>query len=76
MAFGQVCDAWGRGDAVCCGYSRGEGIHRAGYTPARYFLLAWISFLVGILVFALKTFGILPLHSLQNLRFRLVLRLK
>ena len=38
----------------------GVKAYRAGYAPARYFLLAWISFLVGMAIFALKTFGLLP----------------
>lgn len=32
----------------------------AGSRPARYYILAWSSFLAGSVVFLLKTFGILP----------------
>lgn len=35
-------------------------IARKGYRPAKFFLIAWIIFLVGVIVFALKNIGILP----------------
>jgi signal transduction histidine kinase len=31
-----------------------------GYKPARYFLIAWATFLIGIVAISLKNFGILP----------------
>jgi diguanylate cyclase (GGDEF)-like protein len=34
-----------------------------GYKPARYFMIAWGMLLLAVLVFMLKTFGVLP-HSL------------
>jgi signal transduction histidine kinase len=34
-----------------------------GYRPARFFLLAWTSFLVGVCVFILKDFGVLPFND-------------
>jgi signal transduction histidine kinase len=36
---------------------------RKGYKPARTYLTAWSIFLFGILVFGLKTFGILPSNA-------------
>jgi two-component system, NtrC family, sensor kinase len=36
---------------------------RKGYHPARAYLTAWSIFLFGILVFGLKTFGILPSNA-------------
>ncbi len=30
------------------------------YRPARFYLFAWITFLLGIIIFALKAFGVLP----------------
>jgi two-component system, sensor histidine kinase LadS len=43
---------------------------RRGYRAARYFLLAWVLLLAGIVVYALMTFGVLPVayyteHSIQ-----------
>lgn len=32
----------------------------AGYKPARYFMAAWTMLLLGVLVYMLKTFGLLP----------------
>ncbi len=37
-----------------------------GSRPARYFLLAWISFLLGIISFIFKDFGILPFNDLTR----------
>lgn len=37
-----------------------------GSRPARYFLLAWIAFLLGIIVFILKDVGILPYNDLTR----------
>jgi len=34
-----------------------------GYRPARYFMIAWGLLLLGVLVYMLKTFGVLP-HSM------------
>ncbi|MCB1189301.1 MAG: SpoIIE family protein phosphatase [Leptospiraceae bacterium] len=41
-------------------------VWRKGYKPARYFLLAWIAYLSGGVLFAVKTFGILPSSFLTN----------
>jgi signal transduction histidine kinase len=35
-------------------------ISRTGYKPANYFILSWTMFLIGVFIFALKDFGILP----------------
>ncbi len=37
-----------------------------GYKPARYFLLAWTVFLVGVLIFVLRNFGLLPYNNFTN----------
>ncbi|MBI3521156.1 MAG: ATPase [Bacteroidetes bacterium] len=39
-------------------------IVRRGYRPAKYFLIAWIVFLIGVIVFALKNMGILPYNNI------------
>lgn len=39
-------------------------ILRKGYRPARFFLLAWIGFLVGVFVFVFKNFSVLPYNNL------------
>lgn len=31
-----------------------------GYRPARFFMLAWVALLLGVLVYMFKTFGLLP----------------
>lgn len=37
-----------------------------GYKPARYFLLGWTVFLIGVLVFVLRSFGVLPYNNFTN----------
>ncbi|MGV1099649.1 7TM diverse intracellular signaling domain-containing protein [Thiovibrio sp. JS02] len=37
-----------------------------GYRPARYYFLAWSLFLLGVTVYALKTFGVLPHTFITN----------
>lgn len=37
-----------------------------GYKPARFFLIAWSSLLVGIFVFVLKDFGLLPYNQFTS----------
>jgi len=39
-------------------------ISRKGYRPAKFYLLAWSSLMVGIILFFLKDFGILPYNSI------------
>lgn len=38
-------------------------IARKGYRPAKFYLLAWSILMVGIFIFALKDFGILPYNN-------------
>ena len=42
----------------------------AGYRPARYFMLAWIALLVGVLAYMLKVFGVLPHNALTQNGFQ------
>ena len=35
---------------------------RRGYRPARYFLVAWAAFMIGVLLYSLKAFGLAPHH--------------
>ena len=44
---------------ICIFISAIEGV-RVGYGPANYFLVAWSFFLLGALLFAFKTVGVLP----------------
>lgn len=37
-----------------------------GYKPARYFLLGWTIFLIGVLIFVLRNFGIFPYNNFTN----------
>ncbi len=37
-------------------------IVRRGYTPAKFFLLAWISLLLGASIFVLKDYGVFPIN--------------
>ena len=39
---------------------------RQGHRQAKFFLLAWSFFLIGVTVFALKDFGILPFNAFTN----------
>ncbi len=39
-------------------------IARKGYRPAKFFLFAWIIFLIGVIVFALKNMGVLPYNNI------------
>ncbi|MGY4385148.1 two-component system NtrC family sensor kinase [Pedobacter sp. UYP24] len=38
-------------------------ISRKGYRPATFFLVAWSVFLVGIIIYTMKDFGILPYNN-------------
>ena len=42
-------------------------IAKTGNRPAKYYLIAWSILLIGILVFALKDFGILPYNNFTSL---------
>ncbi|MBC7391385.1 MAG: sensor histidine kinase [Opitutaceae bacterium] len=37
-----------------------------GYQPARYFLLSWTVFMIGVLIFVLRNFGVLPYNDFTN----------
>ncbi len=39
---------------------------RRGYRPARYFLIAWMMLLVGLALYSLKAFGVLPANFLTE----------
>lgn len=39
---------------------------RKGYRPARFFLIAWCMFLVGIALFTMKDLGVLPSNLITN----------
>ena len=38
-------------------------VHRKGYRPALFILIAWIAFLAGVFIFIFKNFGILPYNN-------------
>ena len=48
----------------------GIGALRAGWRPARLFLLAWVLLLVGSMVFALRSWGLLPDNAITLNGFR------
>ncbi|ABG60046.1 sensor histidine kinase [Cytophaga hutchinsonii] len=37
-----------------------------GYKPARFFLLGWTVFMIGVLIFVLRNFGFFPFNSFTN----------
>ncbi|MEZ4799077.1 MAG: 7TM diverse intracellular signaling domain-containing protein [Flavobacteriales bacterium] len=37
-----------------------------GYRPAKFFLVAWVIFLAGVTLFALRNFGVIPFNNLSN----------
>ena len=41
-------------------------ISKKGYPPAKYFLIAWSVFLIGIFLWVLKDIGVLPYNNLTN----------
>lgn len=41
-------------------------ISKMGYRPAKFFLLAWSIFLLGICIFVMKDFGVLPYNAFTN----------
>ncbi len=44
---------------------------RSGYQPARYFLLAWITLIIGVVLAVLKSFGLLPHTALTEYGFQI-----
>ncbi len=49
----------------------GVASHRAGQPTARFFLLAWSAFLIGVLAYMLKSFGLLPHNFLTQYGFQI-----
>ena len=43
----------------------------SGFPPAKFFLVAWGSFLFGVVLYALKTGGVLPSNALTNSFFQI-----
>ncbi len=43
----------------------------SGYRPARYFMLAWTALLIGVIVYMLKTFGLLPHNAITHYGFQI-----
>ena len=41
-------------------------IAKKGFRPAKFFLIAWTIFLVGVIIFILKDMGVLPYNSFTN----------
>lgn len=39
---------------------------KQGYRPARYFIVAWVIFIIGLTLYALRNFGILPFNAFTN----------
>lgn len=39
-------------------------IHKKGFRPARFFLIAWVFFLLGVTIYVLKDVGVLPYNNL------------
>ncbi|NEN25664.1 GHKL domain-containing protein [Cryomorpha ignava] len=41
-------------------------VYRSGYTPAKFYLLAWSILLVGIVIYSLKDSGLIPSNPFTN----------
>ena len=41
-------------------------IYKMGYRPAKFFLLAWSFFLIGVSIYVMKDLGVLPYNNLTN----------
>lgn len=39
---------------------------KKGYRPAQYFIIAWVIFIIGLTLYALRNFGILPFNAFTN----------
>ncbi len=39
---------------------------KQGYRPAKYFIVAWVIFIIGLTLYALRNFGILPFNAFTN----------
>jgi two-component system NtrC family sensor kinase len=45
-------------------FAAGFAVYRKGYTPAKYYLIAWSVLLIGVIVFVFKDFNIVPYNNL------------
>ncbi|MCB1309689.1 MAG: ATP-binding protein [Leptospiraceae bacterium] len=52
--------------AVTLIFSNGVAALLKGQRSARFFLLAWITFLTGIILYALKSFGVIPTNAVTT----------
>jgi two-component system NtrC family sensor kinase len=78
LVFGLLLDLSGRSIAAyswlqaCAGLFAmaqlivGASIAFKGSSPARFFLVAWSAFLIGIIIFILKDVGVLPYNDLTR----------
>jgi signal transduction histidine kinase len=41
-------------------------IYRRGFKPALYFVIAWLFFLIGVIIFVMKDYGVFPYNSLTR----------
>lgn len=51
--------------SLTCLYA-GVSIWRRRYRPARYYVISWLSIMTGIVIYALKNFGVLPYNPLTH----------
>ncbi len=42
-----------------------------GFAPAKYFFISWVAFIAGVVLYTLKTFGILPSNAFTNLTIQI-----
>jgi len=51
---------------VCAVIAAGFIRHKKRYKPAKYFLIAWLTFIIGVFVLGLKAIGLLPDNIFTN----------
>jgi signal transduction histidine kinase len=61
----QILDVLG-GISVAFLLFTGFKTMKIGYRPARFFLIAWFMFLIGIVLFTMKDLGLLPYNLITN----------
>lgn len=44
---------------------------RSGFEPAKYFFISWVAFITGVVLYTLKTFGLLPSNLFTNLTIQI-----
>ncbi len=44
---------------------------RNGFEPAKYFFISWVAFITGVVLYTLKTFGVLPSNAFTNLTIQI-----